>query len=71
MNQEDIVYMRMPMHNIKWCGLYDQNSNKLHAAVHAQLLLQFTHELKYNERNEGLMPGLKELQDGARYALNE
>ena len=55
------------MHNIKWCGLYDQNSNKLHAAVHAQLLLQFTHELKYNERNEGLMPGLRKLQDSARY----
>ena len=69
MKQEDIVYMRMPMHNIKWKGLYNKNSDKKH--VPTQLLLQFTHELKYNERNEGLIPELRKLQDDARYVLKE
>ena len=35
MKQENIVQMRMPMHNIKWCGLYDKNSDRLYAAIHS------------------------------------
>ena len=42
MRQEDIVYMRMPMHDIKWRGLCDKNSDKMYAAVHAQLVLERT-----------------------------
>ena len=59
----------MPMHNTKWCGLYDKNSDKIY--VPTQLLLQFTHELKYDERNEGQMPELRKLQDGAMQAMKE
>ena len=57
------------MHNIKWKGLYNKNSDKMY--VLTQLLLQFTHELKYKERNEGLMAKLRKLQDGARYVIKE
>ena len=61
--------MRMPMHDIKWCGLYGKNSDKMY--VLTQLLLQFTHELKYNKRNEGLMAKLRKLQGSTRYAMKE
>ena len=61
--------MRMSMHDIKWKCLYDKNSDKEY--VSAQLLLQCTHELKYNERNEGQMPELRRSQDSARYVLEE
>ena len=57
------------MHDIKWKCLYDKNSGKMYAVT--QLLLQFTHELKYNERNEGQMPELRKLQDGAMQAMKE
>ena len=69
MKQEDIVQMRMPMHIIKWCGLYDKNSDKMY--VPTQLLLQCTHEQKHNEKNDGQMTGLRELQDGAKYVMKE
>ena len=57
------------MHDIKWKCLYDKNSGKMYAVT--QLLLQFTHELKYDERNEGQMPELRKLQDGAMQAMKE
>ena len=57
------------MHDIKWCGLYDKNSDKMY--VPTQLMLQFTHELKYNERNEGQLSKLRKLQDSARYVIKE
>ena len=63
--------MRMPIHDIKWNGLYGKNSDKVYVPTHAQLLLQFTHELKYNKRNEGLMAKLRKLQDGTRCILEE
>ena len=59
------------MHDIKWCGLYGKNSDRLYAATHAQLLTESTQEQKHNERNEGQMPELRKLQDGARYVLKE
>ena len=34
-------------------GLYDKNSDKLHAAIHAQLVLESTYEQRHKERNEG------------------
>ena len=30
-----------------------------------------THEQKHNEKNDGQMSGLRELQDGARYVMKE
>ena len=57
------------MHNIKWCRLYDKNSDKMY--VPTQLLLQCTHEQKHNEKNEGQMLGLRKLQDGTRCVLEE
>ena len=38
------------MLNIKWYGLYDKNSDKLCAAIHAQLVLESTYEQRHNEK---------------------
>ena len=55
------------MHSIKWYGLYDKNSGKMY--VLTQVLLQCTHELKYNVKKGGQMPGLRKLQESARYII--
>ena len=57
------------MHSIKWYGLYNKNSGKMY--VLTQVLLQCTHELKYNVKKGGQMPGLRKLQDGVRYVMKE
>ena len=57
------------MDNIKWCRLYDKNSDKMYLPT--QLLSESMCEQKYKEKNEGQMPGLRKLQDGARYAMKE
>ena len=48
-----IVQRTMSLRSVLLVSLYDKNSDKMY--VPTQLLLQFTHELKYNERNERLM----------------
>ena len=57
------------MHNIKWCELYDKNSDKLHAST--QHLSQHTYEQKCNDRYEGQMSGLRKLQYEANYVIKE
>ena len=53
-------------------GLYDKNSGKMYAVIHAQLVLESTYEHKYiYKRDEGQMIGLRKLQDGARYVMKE
>ena len=78
-NQKNVMWQKQQ--DVGWCwrtmslrsvllvSLYDKNSDKMY--VPTQLLLQFTHELKYNKRNEGLMAKLRKLQGSTRYAMKE
>ena len=61
----------MSLRAILWQGLYDKNSDKLYATIHAQLLSESTYEQKYDERNEGQMSKHRKSCNGSKQTMDK
>ena len=66
-----MVQRALSLRQILWLDLYDKNSDKLYAAIHAQLVPESTYEQRHKERNDRQMSKLRKLSNGAKQAMKK